>query len=432
MQKTSSSPFDYFSYYKQVLTCEGVSLKTIAEKVGTPTYVYSAGSFLNSYRKLDQGLSGLSHQICFAMKSNSNLSILRLLASQGSGLDVVSGGELYRAQKAGVAGERIVFSGVGKTVQEMREGLSYGGKGIFSFNVESLPELTTLNQVASQMKTKARVALRFNPDVDPKTHPYISTGIKKNKFGMNRKEILEVLKNLDRFPAIEIKGISIHIGSQLLSLSPLADAFDRLASLVDFSSEKFGLNLEFLDLGGGLGISYGPEKSVPVSKYCELIQKKFGKKSKYQGRFKIVLEPGRQIAGNSGVLLTQVLYRKERKSQDFLIVDGGMNDLIRPALYSSHHEIVPVQQELLKGPKKKARVVGPVCESSDFFAKDRPLPLRLKEGDLLAVLSAGAYGFSMAGQYNSRPLVAEVLVQDGKFEVIRTRNSYTDLIQGEV
>jgi diaminopimelate decarboxylase len=423
-----SYPRDFFSYQNGILTSQGVSLNTVAQSLGTPTYVYSADAFLSNLHELEAGLQGIDHQICFAMKSNSNLAVIRLLSQAGAGVDVVSGGELFRAQKAGVPHHRIVFSGVGKTVKEMKEGLTYQGKGIYSFNIESEPELSTLNQVASELKVIAPVALRFNPDVDPKTHPYISTGIKKNKFGMNRNEILKIIQNLSDFPNIHIKGISIHIGSQLLSISPLEDAFVRLASLVD----EIRHPLEFLDLGGGFGISYGEEKPPEVRDYCQLIHKIFGANSKYKGRFKIVLEPGRQISGNSGILLTRVLYRKKRPTQDFLIVDAAMNDLVRPALYGSYHDIIPIDQTLTHGKTKKTSVVGPVCESADFLGKNRMLSVDLKPDDLLAVLSSGAYGFTMSGQYNSRPQVAEVLIQNGKFHLIRKRQTYQDLIEGEV
>ena len=429
-----SNPTDYFSYdsyHGDSLSCEGVDLAEVAKKVGTPVYVYSEKAFLTHYQRLASGLKGLNHQICFAMKSNSNLAILDLLVKQGAGVDVVSGGELYRASKVGVSAEKIVFSGVGKSVQEIKEGLNYQGKGIYSFNVESLPELRRINEVARSLKKVAPVAFRFNPDVDPKTHPYISTGIKKNKFGMDRNEIKKILSQLQNFSHIRLKGLSVHIGSQLLELSPLSDAFDRLADLVLEISKDLKDPLEFLDLGGGLGISYGREKPVPVSKYCQLIQNKFGAKSEFKGRYKIVLEPGRQISGNAGVLVTQLVYRKERKNQDFLIVDASMGELIRPALYESYHSIVPVQKKLTTGKMKKSFVVGPICESSDFLGKDRELSPNLKEGDLLAILSAGAYGFSMSSQYNSRPQVSEVLVSGKKFRVIRERQKYTDLCKGE-
>lgn len=423
-----SSSHDFFRYENHTLTCEKILLKDIAQKVGTPVYVYSKQGFLSNLEQLQNGLKGLDYQICFAMKSNSNLSILRLLTEAGAGMDVVSGGELFRALKANVPHNKIVFSGIGKSIQEIEAGLSYQGKGIYSFNIESIPELFVLNKAASEKNIIAPIALRFNPDVDAKTHPYISTGIKKNKFGLDRKEILKIISQLKKFPYLKLRGLSIHIGSQLLSLSPLCDAFKRLITLID----EINYPLEFLDLGGGLGVSYNYEKTIPVPDYCALIHKMFGKQSKFKGKIKIILEPGRQISANSGILLTKILYRKERRSQDFLIIDAAMSELIRPSLYGSYHEIIPIEENFRHDKTKKTTIVGSVCESADFLGKDRNLSVKLNTGDLLAVLSAGAYGFSMSSQYNSRPLIAEVLIDKKNFDVIRKRQTYHNLIAEEI
>jgi diaminopimelate decarboxylase len=426
-----SKPLDYFRYGKGGLSADGVALTEIADSTGTPVYVYSASGFIEPLRRLRTGLKGLDHLICFAVKSNSNIALLRMLAQEGAGMDIVSGGELFRAETAGVKGERIVFSGVGKTPGEIASALQYdGGKGIFSFNVESVPELEMINAVALEFGFQARVALRFNPDVDAKTHPYISTGLKRNKFGLNRSEILsvidEIAKSPEHYGGILVRGLALHIGSQILSLTPLADAFGRLRTLVDEVEHRLPGSLEFVDLGGGLGITYQKEKSPEIARYCALIQRHFART-----KLKILIEPGRILAGNSGVLLTEVLYRKTRSTKDFLIVDAAMNDLARPSLYGSHHEIVTVEKPAARTPLKKTDIVGPVCESSDCFGENRKLPANVEPGDLLVILSAGAYGFTMSSNYNSRPRPPEVLVRDGSFEVIRERESYEDLIRGE-
>lgn len=430
-----SHPNDHFFYKNGVLTCDGVSLIEIAESTGTPAYVYSAEAFLGGLRELQKGLSGMDATVCFAVKSNSNINILRMLAKAGAGVDLVSGGELFRAGAAGVPADRVVFSGVGKTPGEMAHALEFGDKGIFSFNVESEGELEVLSAVATHIGGRkrdctARVALRFNPDVDPKTHPYISTGLKKNKFGLERREILSIAKNIDRFPGIAFEGLSIHIGSQLLSLSPLNDAFRKARELIEELDEILPKPISYVDLGGGVGITYKDEKAPSLSKYCDLIRKHFGPKAGLDRPLKILVEPGRSISGNAGVLLTEVLYRKSRKHKDFLIVDAAMNDLIRPSLYGSWHGIAPVRKRT--GPSRKTDVVGPVCETGDCFASERPLPRSIEPGDLIAILSAGAYGFTMSGNYNSRPRPCEVLVHNREIEIIRDRETYEDLVRGEI
>ena len=424
-----SKSSDFFLYQSKSLSTDNVSLSQIAKKTGTPVYVYSAAALLKPLHELQQGLAEIDHLVCFAVKSNSNIAVLKLLASHGAGMDLVSGGELFRAEKAGVSPEKIVFSGVGKTRQEMTTALN---TGIYSFNVESLAELHTLSQVAIACKKEARVALRFNPDIDAKTHPYISTGLKKNKFGMTEKEILEIARSAAKgakdFSGIVFAGISIHIGSQILTLAPLNQAFTRLRKLVDRLGKILPRPITFVDLGGGVGISYHDKEKAPsLKKYCELILKHFGPES----GLKVLIEPGRTISGNAGVLISEVLFRKSHDKKDFLIIDAGMNDLVRPALYDSYHEVVPVEKKT-QAKLRKVDIVGPVCESSDCFAVDRLLPASLNSGDLVAILSAGAYGLSMSSNYNTRPRPPEVLVQNGKFVVIKKREDYDDLIRGEL
>jgi len=423
-----SSPFDHFDYKNGSLACEDVPLSKIADATGSPVYVYSSKAFLTSLAQLQKGLTSVSSRIHFALKSNSNLALVKLMVDAGAGIDIVSGGELFRALRAGTPADRIVFSGVGKTPGEMKAALD---AGIYSFNVESSAELAVLNHVATELGRKAPVALRFNPDVDAKTHPYISTGLKRNKFGIHRKEILDLARSIDAYSGISLQGISIHIGSQLLSLKPLDDAFKRLRELVEDLDGILTEPLRFVDLGGGVGIRYNKENPPKIADYCKLIVKHFGPKSKLRHPLEVLLEPGRSISGNAGVLVTEVLYRKARGKKQFVVVDAGMNDLMRPSLYGSYHGIVPVEKSRDKGARADTDIVGPVCESSDCFASGRKFPLSVGQGDLLAILSAGAYGFTMAGQYNSRPRPPEVLVQGGTFRVIRDRESYEDLIRGE-
>ncbi len=421
-----SAPTDWFRYKGNHLEIDGTRLEQVANKFGTPCYVYSDRGFLDPLTALKKGLKGIDHLICFAVKSNSNLSVLSLLTEAGAGMDIVSGGELFRALTAGAPAQEIIFSGVGKTPGEMATALEADDQGIYAFNVESVAELATLSTVAENLGKRARVALRFNPDVDAKTHPYIATGLKRNKFGLDRKEILTIAAAHETFPGVSIEGISIHIGSQILSLRPLRESFTKVRALMKEVEKILPHRLQFVDLGGGLGISYGKERPISIPDFCKLVKEYFGKLS-----IKVILEPGRLLSGNAGILLTEILYRKVRTQRDFLIVDAAMNDLIRPSLYESHHEIVPVQK-VKNGKNKKTDVVGPICETGDFFAQDRSLPLHLNQGDLLAILSAGAYGFSMASNYNSRPRVAEVLIQNGTPKLIRERETYEDLIRGEV
>ncbi len=425
----SFNPTRFFQYKKSVLTTEGVSISDLVNEYGTPLYVYSREAFLTPIRELQKGLAPLNFQICFAVKSNSNPSVLKMLGEAGVGMDLVSQGELFRVEKAGVAMDKVVFSGVGKTALEMAYALE---RKIYSFNVESVAELELLNEVARSKGIQARVALRFNPDVDAKTHPYISTGLKKNKFGLNRNEIIQIAKGLERLPNILLRGISIHIGSQILSLSPMKDSFSKLSALIKELEPLLPEALEFVDLGGGLGITYKNEKPPAVDKYCALIVKHFGPRSPYKNRLKVLVEPGRTISGNAGILVSRSLYRKKRGKKAFLIIDAAMNDLMRPALYGSYHEIIPVDQRRTKDSKIKTDIVGPVCESSDCFASDRSISSQLDTGDLVAILSAGAYGFSMTSNYNSRPRPTEVLVEGNKSRVIRERETYEDLVAKEL
>jgi diaminopimelate decarboxylase len=423
-----TAPLDNFSYQnpknskKGFLHAENVSIAKLAEKHGTPLYVYSEKGFLEPFKALKRALKPIPHTICFAVKSNSNPKVLALLKQAGAGMDLVSGGELYLARRVKCPGNKIVFSGVGKTEREMKEALAYQqGKGIFSFNVESVEELNLLNSVARAKKTKAPVALRFNPDVDAKTHPYISTGLKKNKFGLERSEVFELAKNIPS--NIQLKGLSIHIGSQILDLSALEEAFLKLKEVVAELNRFLKTPISFVDLGGGIGITYKDEVPPKIEDYGALIVKHFSGTG-----LRILIEPGRTIAGNAGVLITKTLFRKSRDEKDFLVVDAAMNDLMRPSLYQGYHAIIPVEQELAnRGDEVNSDVVGPVCESADCLGANRALSKSISSGDLLAILSAGAYGFSMAGTYNSRPKPAEVMVKGSTSRLIRKRETYQDL-----
>lgn len=430
-----SKPLDFFYYRKKRLHVESVDLSEVIDQVGTPAYVYSTEGLLTPFNQLQSGLSSLkNYLICYAVKSNSNLATLKLLGTAGAGADLVSGGELLRAQRAKIPAEKIVFSGVGKTADEILSGLSYGTSGIYSFHIESLEELHLIESVAKRFgRFPARVALRFNPNVDAKTHPYISTGLKKNKFGLNKEELLEAVRQARKMKFVRLCGISIHIGSQLLSLSPLRAAFESASKMALDVEAVLGHPLEFIDLGGGVGVSYRINSKAPPSlkSYTQLIIDHFGIHSVFRSRLKVLIEPGRTIAANAGILVTQVLFRKPRSTKDFLIVDAGMNDLIRPALYGSHHEVVPLKEPLKKDTLKRTDLVGPVCESSDCFRQNLYLDQNLKAGDHLAILSAGAYGMSMSSNYNSRVRPVEVLVDGKTWRVVRGREKPQDLIRGE-
>lgn len=408
-----------FEYRNGELYAEDVPVRKIAEKFGTPLYIYSYNTLLNHFKAYQEAFDGYPHIVCFALKANSNAAILRLLAKQGCGSDIVSGGELFRALKAGVSPKKIVYAGVGKTGEEIKYALE---KKILMFNVESENELREIDSIAQKMKVKAPIALRINPDIDPETHPYISTGLKKHKFGIPIENALEYYKLASSLKNIRVIGVHKHIGSQLTKVTPFVDALKRLLILVD-ELTKQGIKIDYLDVGGGLGITYNEETPPNPSQLAKNILPLL------QGReMTIVLEPGRSIVGNAGILVTKTIYLKKGHGKEFIIVDAGMNDLMRPALYGAYHNIQPVVKS--RRGMITADVVGPICESGDFLAKDREIA-RTEKGEYLAVMSAGAYGYAMSSNYNSRPKVAEVVVKGKKFELVRRRETYNDLIRGE-
>lgn len=408
-----------FNYQNGTLYAEGVSLAEIAKQFGTPCYVYSRNEIESRWSAFDSALADNSHLVCYAVKANSNIAVLNLLARLGSGFDIVSLGELQRVIKAGGDPANVVFSGVGKKVEEMQYALE---KGIKCFNVESANELVRLNDVAASMNVAAPVSLRVNPDVDAETHPYISTGLKDNKFGIAFESAKSVYEKAAAMDNINVVGIDCHIGSQITTLSPFKDALLRVLVLIDELKEA-GIKLQHLDIGGGLGITYNDERPPSPSDYVDVIIETM---QNYD--LEIIMEPGRSIVGNAGVLVTEVQYLNETPSHNFAIVDAAMNDLIRPALYSGWHDIKRVEQAS-NAEEVNYDVVGPVCETGDFLGKDRLL--RLEHGDLLAVCSAGAYGFTMASNYNSRPRVAELLIDGEQVHEIRKRESIEDLMNGE-
>lgn len=399
-------------------------LTTLAQELGTPTYIYSADLMREKARAFQEALRGLPTLVCFAVKANSNLAVLNLFKESGLGLDLVSGGELARARKINLAGEKIVFSGVGKTDQEILDALHYGSKGIFAFMVESMEELARIEALAKTAGKVARVGIRFNPNIDAKTHPHISTGKKENKFGIEEKDVLKSISQYKNSAHVLIRGLSIHIGSQLIDLKPIERAFTKLKKLADTVHAKNPL--EFVDLGGGLGVPYENEKIPSFEAYGSLVRKIFGKSP-----YRLVFEPGRALCAESGVLLSRVLIRKKAKPQDFLILDAGMNDLMRPALYGSYHPITLVSTSATPKGQKAFRIVGPVCETSDAFAMGRKLSDSVAPGDLVTLDLAGAYGFSMANQYNTRCRPAEVLVEGNQYRVIRPREKLEDLFREE-
>ncbi|MDH4084718.1 MAG: diaminopimelate decarboxylase [Nitrospira sp.] len=410
-----------FEYHHGELYCEQVPVSRIAKELGTPCYIYSHATLVRHFHAYDSAFKSIPHVIAFAMKANSNLAILRLMAREGSGVDIVSGGELFRALRAGVPASKIVFAGVGKAPDEIRDALK---ADILMFNVESPAELHAINQVAAEVGKKARIALRINPDIDPKTHPYISTGLKKSKFGIAAERAVEDFVLAASMSHIEVVGVHAHIGSQLTDVTPFTEALKKVVSLIGTLKER-GLNIRYLNIGGGLGITYSDEKPPLPQDLSNAVLPLM------QGlNVTLVMEPGRVIVGNAGILVTKAMYLKEGETKSFVIVDAAMNDLIRPSLYDAYHEVLPVNEESGRREKQTVDIVGPVCESGDFLAKDRLLPV-VKPGELLAVMSAGAYGFVMASNYNSRPRVPEVLVRDGGFHVIRERERYEDLVKGE-
>jgi diaminopimelate decarboxylase len=412
---------DPFVYRHSELSCERVSLRALAAATGTPAYVYSKAALLEGYRAYDRAFTEVPHVVCYSVKANSNLAVLGVLGKAGAGADIVSGGELFRALRAGIPADRIIFSGVGKTPDEMRAALE---AGILLFNVESLSELRALDAVARELRVKAPVALRVNPDVNPQTHPYISTGLRTSKFGIPYAQALEAYEEAAGLKGVEVVGADMHIGSQLTKAAPFADAVARIASLVKTLRER-AIEVRMVDVGGGLGIRYHTETPPSHREYATVLLPALRELG-----VTVLLEPGRSIVGNAGLLLTRVLYRKDTGEKRFVVIDAAMNDLIRPPLYDSYHEIRPVNEARLGGPMETVDVVGPVCESGDFLAKDRELA-QTEEGDLLAVMSAGAYGFAMASNYNTRPRAVEVLVDGDGYTIVRRRETYEDLVAGE-
>jgi diaminopimelate decarboxylase len=407
-----------FKYKDSELYAEDVPVREIAEKAGTPLYIYSHSTFLRHFNAYSEAFDGHPHTICYALKANSNGAVLRLLAKNGCGADVVSGGELHLALKAGVPARKIVYAGVGKTEEEIIYALR---SRILMFNIESSDEMKAIDRIAGRLKMKAPVALRVNPDIDPKTHPYISTGLKESKFGIPIESALEHYRLAKGLPNLEILGIHKHIGSQITTVQPFVDALKKVILLAK-TLRSNGIEIKNLDIGGGLGIPYNDEEPPCPGELSKAILPLLKNND-----FNLILEPGRSIAGNAGIFVTKVLYLKEHPKKEFVIVDGGMNDLLRPSLYNVFHNVLPLKKNKRK--KVLADIVGPICESGDFLAKDREIN-QVSQGDLLAVMSAGAYGFSMSSNYNSRPRVAEVLVKGKKFFIVRERETFKDIIKG--
>ena len=410
---------DHFVFRNGELHAEDAPVADIARRHGTPCYIYSRATLTRHYKAFDDALAGSDHLVCYAVKANSSLAVLQVLARLGAGFDIVSGGELARVLKAGGDPRRIVFSGVGKSIAEIRQALV---TGIHCFNVESQSELIRLNDAAVALKKRAPIALRVNPDVDPKTHPYISTGLKQSKFGVEFAQAESLYRQAQQMAGVEIAGIACHIGSQLLELQPFMDALDRVLALAD-RLRAAGINIRHLDVGGGLGVPYHDETPPSPSELAAAL------KQKLAGRgLKILMEPGRAIAGNAGILVTRVEYLKPGSEKNFAVVDAAMNDLMRPALYEAWHNIIEVKQGST-APKARYDVVGPVCESGDWLGRDRELSIA--PGDLLAIRTAGAYGFTMSSNYNTRPRAAEVMVDGKESHLIRARESLEDLLRGE-
>ena len=408
-----------FSRHEGNLFCDQVDLAVIAREAGTPCYVYSASAIVDAWKAYSAAFGDLPHRICYAVKANSSLGVLALLAQRGAGFDIVSGGELFRVLQAGGDASRVVFSGVGKTRTEIDLALS---SGIANFNCESETELAEIDAVARARGVVANFSLRVNPDVDAVTHPYISTGLRDHKFGIDIAEAIGVYERSRAFPNLRALGVSCHIGSQILDYSPIVEAAGKVLSLVE-SLRAAGFRIDHLDLGGGLGISYQPDDAAPViGDFIASLKERLGR-----NHLTVMIEPGRSIVGNAGVLLTRVIQRKKSPSKEFVVVDAAMNDLIRPALYDAHHEILPLRET---AGESVVDVVGPICETGDFLARDRRLA-SVVAGDYLAVCSAGAYGFTQASNYNSRPRAAEVLVEGDRWRIIRQRETWEDLIRGE-
>lgn len=409
-----------FHYDQDTLYCEQVPLADIAASAGTPSYVYSSAGVRDRFASYENALAGVPHRVCYAVKANSNLALLSLLAKAGAGFDIVSGGELYRVLKAGGDPAGVVFSGVGKTADEIEYALE---SGIHSFNCESEPELGLIDALAGRLARRACVALRINPDVDAETHPYVSTGLSEHKFGIDMSLAGDVYERARVLRNIDLDGVSCHIGSQLLDPAPLIQALDKLLALVD-RLRSAGFTIRHLDLGGGIGVPYQPADPIPnVPAFVNAVRGRVGGRGLF-----LMFEPGRSVVAESGVLLTRVLYRKSTPRKEFVVVDAAMNDLIRPSLYGSHHEIIPLRRRALG--TITADIVGPVCESGDFLARNREMA-NVFPGDLMAVCTSGAYGFVAASNYNSRPRPAEILVEGRSFRTVRRRETLHDLVQGE-
>jgi diaminopimelate decarboxylase len=418
-EKEEVGPLDEFHHEGGGLYCEEVPLSEIARDVGTPVYVYSHGALERAYRELDEAFADLDHLVCYAVKANGNLAVLRALASFGAGADVVSGGELYRVMRAGFDPKKVVFAGVGKTQKELMAGL---GERILLFNVESASELEHLDRLASRHGKRARVALRVNPDVDAETHEHVATGRAFDKFGIPTEEALALAERVAEYRSVDLIGVHQHIGSQITKLAPFTESIERSAGLVEELKNR-GFDIRYFNIGGGLGIRYKDEEAPTSKELVDAIRPALEATG-----VKILCEMGRYIAGGAGALLTRVVYRKKSGEKDFIVADAGMNDLLRPSLYDAHHEVRSVDEN---GSVANADLVGPVCESGDYLARDRELP-DAREGDLLAIMCAGAYGFSMASNYNSRPRPAEVLVRGDRWAVVREREGYADLVKGEL
>jgi len=409
-----------FYYKKGELYCDKARVTKILKKTGTPAYIYSQKTFTEHLAKLQKAFRSAKPLICYSVKANSNLAVLRALVKKGAGLDIVSGGELFRAKKAKCQGKKIVYAGVGKTAEEIRSAIK---ARILLFNVESMPELGQINAIAKKMRKKVNVSLRINPNVDPHTHEYITTGKAETKFGIDFEKAREIFKSAKNFSHAQVTGVHVHIGSQIENGDPFVEAFRKILEFID-ELEQDGIKIKFLNLGGGLGAIYSDENPQTADEFARKILPLFKKR-----KFQLIFEPGRFIAANSGILATKVVYVKETDVKKFAIVDAGMNDFIRPAFYNAFHHIWPV----VKNENAHAwvyDVVGPICESGDFFAKNREL-LEMKSGDALAIMTTGAYGFTMASNYNSRPRACEVMVKGSSFKIVRKRETYQDLVRGE-
>ncbi len=408
-----------FKFKNRELYCEQVTVRDVAESVGTPFYLYSHHTLVDHFAKIRKAFAEVQPLICFAMKSNGNMAVCKTLKDQGAGFDIVSGGELKKALKIHADPKKIVFASVGKTEEEIASAVR---SGILLFNVESQQELDEINRIASRMKRTVQVALRVNPDVQAATHEKIATGTLKNKFGIDLATARGILKDYRHYPYVQVNGLHIHIGSQIVTADPFIRALTRIMAFID-SIRREGLEIDYLDIGGGLGIIYKDEKPQTAKAFAKVVMPHLKKSG-----LKLIMEPGRFIAGNAGIFVTRILYYKNNGRKNFYIVDGGMNDLIRPALYNAYHEIVPVRKK--RGKTITADIVGPICESGDFFGKDRRLPL-MSKGDLLAIMSAGAYGFVMSSNYNVRPRAAEVMVKERRFAVTNKRETFRDLVRNE-